>query len=247
MIEIRHEKMYKTSDTQQAYDDLYSEGGIDLSDSYHLWILNKLKPKQGKLLVDISCGRGRLVHFASKMGVKALGLDFSKSAIRKSKALNPEPHWVVSDGERVSLRENCADYITHIGNLEHYQDPRAGIREVARLLKSDGIACILLPNGFSLLGNIKHVMKKGEVFDDGQPLQRYNTRFGWEKLLSNNGLEVYKTIRYEHFMPRTKRDWIAHLKRPTRLFRWFFAWLIPFNLSNCFVYFCHKSTGLNWN
>ena len=110
-------------------------------------------------------------------------------------------------------------------------------------MKPDGIACILLPNGFSLIGNIKHVAKTGDMFDDGQPLQRYNTRVGWEELLTKNGLQIIRTVRYEHYFPKTIKDWIAHLKRPTRLFRWLFAWLVPFNLSNCFVYFCRRDEG----
>jgi len=243
MIEIRHQEMLSTNDTQQAYDELYDSGGIDLSDSYYLWLLNLLDPQPGKLLVDISCGRGQLVHFALKRGVNAIGLDFSKSAIKNCRIFDPRPNWIVSDGEMMGLRDGCADYITHIGNLEHYQNPGAGIHEVSRLLKPDGIACILLPNGFSLIGNVKHVMKTGEVFDDGQPLQRYNTNLGWKKLLFQNGLHVFKTARYEHFMPKTEQDWIAHLKKPTRILRWLFAWMVPFNLSNSFVYFCRRSKG----
>lgn len=243
MIEIRHQEMLYTSDTQQAYDELYDSGGIALSDSYYLWLLNLLDPKPGKLLIDISCGRGQLVQFAVNRGVNAIGLDFSKSAIKKCQIFDPDPNWIVSDGEMLGLKSECADYITHIGNLEHYQNPGAGIREVSRLLKPDGSAFILLPNGFSLIGNIKHVMKTGEVFDDGQPLQRYNTKLGWEKLLSKNGLQVIKIARYEHFMPRTKQDWISHFKKPTRILRWLFSWMVPFNLSNSFVYICQRSEG----
>lgn len=238
MIEIRHQKMDTSQDTQNAYDHLYEHGGIDLADSYYLWILDQLKPKPGKLLLDISCGRGRLVAMAIERGVRAIGLDFSSSAVRIGQSKCASAGWVVSDGEQSGLMAGCADYITHIGNLEHYQDPDAGASEIARLLKPDGIACILLPNGFSLIGNIKHVAQTGFVFDDGQPLQRYNTRGGWQQLLEQNGLQVVKTIRYEHAAPRTKKEWIQHLRRPSRILRLLVKWMVPFNLSNSFIYFC---------
>jgi len=241
MIEIRHTTITDSTNSQSAYDDLYSEGGIDLSDSYYLWLLEKIKPVPGKVLVDVSCGRGKLSVFARGMGLNVIGLDFSLSAIRSALQINPELDLFISDGEQIALKSQCADYVTHIGNLEHYQNPDLGVQEVARILKPDGIAVILLPNGFSIAGNVQHVRKTGQVFDDGQPIQRYNTRQGWQDLLESNGLTVFKTIRYEHFLPKTRRDWLSHLKRPSRLLRWAVAWTIPFNLSNCFVYFCRRA------
>ena len=245
MIEIRHPAIIDTPNSQSAYDDLYSDGGIDLSDSYYLWLLKKINPIPGKVLIDVSCGRGKLAVFARGMGLRVIGLDFSLSAIKVAQQTNPELDLFVSDGEQIALKARCADYVTHIGNLEHYQNPELGVQEVARILKPDGTAVILLPNGFSIAGNVQYVRRTGQVFDDGQPIQRYNTRQGWQDLLEANGLTVFKTIRYEHFLPKTKRDWLSHLKRPSRLFRWAMAWAIPFNLSNCFVYFCRRSSTVD--
>ena len=245
MIEIRHTTITDSSNSQSAYDDLYSDGGIDLSDSYYLWLLKKINPIPGKVLIDVSCGRGKLAVFARGMGLRVIGLDFSLSAIKVAQQTNPELDLFVSDGEQIALKAQCADYVTHIGNLEHYQNPELGVQEVARILKPDGTAVILLPNGFSIAGNVQYVRRTGQVFDDGQPIQRYNTRQGWQDLLEANGLTVFKTIRYEHFLPKTKRDWLSHLKRPSRLFRWAMAWAIPFNLSNCFVYFCRRSSTVD--
>lgn len=204
--------------------------------------MEKIKPVPGKILVDVSCGRGKFAAFARKKGLDVIGLDFSLSAVKVAQQADLELNLIISDGEQIALKAQCADYVTHIGNLEHYQSPSLGVQEVARLLKPDGTAVILLPNGFSIAGNVQHVRRTGQVFDDGQPIQRYNTRQGWQILLEENGLTVFKTIRYEHFIPRTKQDWISHLKRPSRLLRWAVAWAIPFNLSNCFVYFCRRSS-----
>lgn len=243
MIEIRHTAIVDSSDSQFAYDNLYSDGGIDLSDSYYLWLLEKIQPVPGKLLIDVSCGRGKLAALARARSLKVIGLDFSLSAVKVARETDPELDLFISDGEQIALKAQCADYVTHIGNLEHFQNPDLGIQEVARILKPDGLAVILLPNGFSIVGNVQHVRRTGQVFDDGQPIQRYNTRQGWQDLLETNGLTVIKTIRYEHFFPQTKRDWISHLKRPSRLLRWALTWAIPFNLSNSFVYFCKRSSA----
>lgn len=241
MLEIRHDSMNETAETQSAYDEFYVDGGVDLPDSYYYWLLDVLNPLPGKLLFDVSCGRGKLVNMALDRGINAYGLDFSYRAITQNPINPSKGRYLVTDGERSGLTAGFADYITHIGNLEHYQNPAAGIREVARLLAPTGVAFILLPNLFSFFGNMQFARKTGHVFDDGQPLQRYNTRKGWQELLEANGLVVFKTIRYEHARPRTKKDWITHLKRPTRILRLFMQRFVPFNWSNSFVYFCRRA------
>jgi len=193
MIEIRHNTIIDSSRSQFAYDKLYALGGIDLSDSYYLWLLEKMDLIPGKVLIDISCGRGKLAAFAKKKGLYVIGLDFSLSAIKAAQQIDSDLNLVVSDGEKIALKEECADYITHIGNLEHYQNPSMGIQEIARLLKNDGIAVILLPNGFSIAGNIQHVRKTGQVFDDGQPTKR-KAQGGGQSIAA---LDIYTFLTYD--------------------------------------------------
>ena len=240
MIEIRHSNMLETENTRAAYNQLYEREGILLRDSFYLWLLSLLKPEPGRLLLDISCGQGRLVKFAHGKGLFAFGMDFAEEAIRRGQADSPRSSWAVADGERLPLRDSCMDYVTHIGSLEHYQNPDAGMQEIARVLKPSGVACILLPNSYGLFGNIKHVLQTGDVFDDGQPLQRYNTRGGWQAMLSANGLTAFQTHKYEREWPRTLPDLAWYLVRPAKTARLFAAWFVPTNLANCIVYLCRR-------
>ncbi len=134
--------------------------------------------------MDIATGEGRLPVLALKFGLKAFGTDFAISGLRKGIKENSAPGWFTADGEQLPVSDHSIDYVTHIGSLEHYLDPIRGAQEIARVLKPGGKACILLPNAFGLFGNIQYVAKTGDVFDDGQPLQRYATRREWERLLS---------------------------------------------------------------
>lgn len=240
MIEIRHQSMSNTAATQAAYNQIYRGEGILLRDSFYLWLISLLKPRPGRLLLDISCGQGRLVKFAQEQGLKATGMDFAEEAVRRAVGQSPQSGWAVADGERLPLSEACVDYVTHIGSLEHYQKPETGMREIARVLKPSGIACIFLPNSFGLLGNIKYAWKTGEIFDDGQPLQRYNTRGGWHQMLTANGLKPFRTLKYEREWPRTWHDLRWYLARPTKLARLFVAGLVPLNLANFLVYLCQS-------
>lgn len=240
MIEIRHSNMHDTEDTRAAYNQVYQGDGILLRDSFYLWLLNLLKPEPGKLLLDISCGQGRLVKFAQEKGLRAMGMDFAEEAVRKGLADSSQASWAVADGEGLPLREACVDYVTHIGSLEHYQNPEAGMREIARVLKPSGTACVLLPNSYGLFGNIKHVWQTGQVFDDGQPLQHYNTRGGWHDMLAVNGLKTFRTHKYERVWPRTWADLGWYLTKPTKIARLLMTWFVPINLANCLIYLCRR-------
>jgi|SRR5450759_193209 SAM-dependent methyltransferase len=238
MIEIRHEQMDKTSDTQEAYNFLYREKGIQQRESFYMWLINLLRPTPNSILLDISCGQGRLVNFAKRRGLRAIGMDFAADAVKMSFQSNPMAGWSVADGEHLPLNSQSIDYVTHIGSLEHYQNPTAGIREIARVLKSNGTACILLPNTYGLFGNILNVVRTGEVFDDGQPLQRYNSRKGWEKLIIDNGLNPFRVIKYEREWPQTKTDLFWYLAHPSKMGRLLISYFVPVNLANCIVYLC---------
>jgi SAM-dependent methyltransferase len=242
--EIRHDQMDSTANTRRRYNEIFSGEGILQRDSFYLWLISLLKPERGKILLDISCGQGRLVKFAAQRGLRAIGLDFAEDGVRLGRNLeSPASGWTVGDGERLPVRSASVDFVTHIGSLEHYQDPDAGIREIRRVLKPGGAACILLPNSYGLFGNIKHVAQTGDIFDDGQPLQRYNTRQGWQGMIARGGLQTYRTLKYERELPRTLPDLWWYLKSPSKLARLLAAPFVPVNLANCIVYLCRPEEG----
>jgi SAM-dependent methyltransferase len=169
-------------------------------------------------------------------------MDFAIEGIRKRAAETPQSAWAVADGEQLPLPDVCMDYVTHVGSLEHYISPERGVKEVARVLKPTGKACVLVPNAYGLLGNIGHVWRKGEIYDDGQPLQRYATRHTWEKLLEENGLRINRTLGYgEVDLPQTLPDALWLLARPHKLIRYLLTPLIPVNLTNDFVFICVRA------
>jgi SAM-dependent methyltransferase len=239
MIEIRHDYIHTPADEIKAYDRIYGTAGIRQLDSFYLWILSLLDAHASQTLLDVSSGEGSLVHFALERGLRAYGIDFSPIALRTGIDDYDLTSTWVSNAERLSIADRSFDFVTNIGSIEHYFEPGAAVREMSRVLKPNGVACILVPNTFSLFGNVKHVCQVGDVFDDGQPLQRYNTRLGWNRLLVTNGLEPYRVLKYEREWPRTLKDCLWYVRRPTKALRLLITPLIPVNLANSIVYLCH--------
>ena len=240
MIEIRHKHIDSVADEINAYNQIYEGKGIRHLDSFYMWILSLLPAQPGQRLLDVSSGEGSLGYFARRRGLRAYGVDFSFAALKTGVQDYDFRLVCVSNAECLPLPDRSFDFVTNIGSVEHYFDPAIAIREMSRVLKPGGVACILLPNAFSLFGNVKYVWQVGDVFDDGQPLQRYNTRLGWQHLLAENGLHSFKILKYEREWPRTFKDGWWYLRRPLKTLKLFVSFLIPVNLANSIVYLCRS-------
>lgn len=244
MLEIRHAEVARQGMTRQAYDRVYDTRDLLMRDSFYLWLVELLHPSPDGLLVDISCGQGKLVELATVRGLRAVGVDFSYRGLLKAQAAAPAAAWVAGDGEQLPIADRTVDYVTHIGSLEHYEHMALGAREIGRILKPGGRACVLVPNAFGLLGNVRYVQYYGEIFDDGQPLQRYATRQTWAALLEQNGLEIERVLAYgEVDRPRTRRDLVWMARHPQKIVRGVLAALTPVNLANHLVFLCRPARG----
>ncbi len=245
LLEIRHADDNRPDWVKRAYETIYRGPGIRLLDSFYLWLLDVLDPQPGRRLLDISCGEGVLVHQARARGLDAYGLDLAEAAVerahRQGETARGKGGFVVAAGEHLPHPDASFDYVTNIGSLEHFADVAAGVREMARVLRPDGTALVLVPNLFSLLNNIYEAWRKGHAVDDGQPLQRYAARRDWEQMLSANGLAVMQTLKYEREWPRSRADLGAYLRRPKALVRLMLTPFVPLNLASCFVFRCRRA------
>jgi len=241
MIELRLPEFTATGDERMIYNEIYQDQGIDHIDSFYLWLLELMQPRPGQTLLDISCGQGKLVEFARKQKVQAFGVDFSEPALQIAQQKIQKPVYAVTDAQALGIASNQFDFVANIGSIEHYRDPGQGIREISRVLKPTGVACILLPNTYSLLGNVKHAAQTGDVYQGFQPIERYHTLNGWRTLLAENGLHAFAVAKFEMIRPRTVRDLGWYLSHPAKVAHYFLMYMIPLALANCFVYLCRTS------
>ena len=235
MLEIR----LKPNTTKMEYEKIYHGTGICHSDSFYKWLLRLLAPTPGKMFLDVACGEGRLTYWACQGGLQAHGVDFSLTAIHQARE-KQRGHFMVGDGEALPYRSGIFDYITSIGSLEHYGDPRQGAREIARLLQPKGMALVLLPNTFGILNNVWTALRTGRPGIDNQPIQRYATAKEWEDLLQDAGLQVDKIFKYERECPTSAKDLGWYFRNPKNLVRLIVTPLVPVNWAGSFVFLCRK-------
>jgi SAM-dependent methyltransferase len=242
MIKIELDDSPTEKWSRETYDYIYgSESAIRLRDGFYRWIFRLLDADPRKRLLDIACGQGRLVKQAIKAGVQGHGIDISSMAIQTAHRVAPGGTFMVADGEHIPYPDNSFDYVTNIGSLEHYQSPEKGMREIARVLRPGGTACIHIPNLFGLFWNVLWVWRTGDICIDEQPIQRYGTRGTWQRMLEANGLHVLDVKKHIRVLPNSAYDLAWYAKHPKSLIYLILTPFVPVNLGNSLVFLCTKS------
>lgn len=245
-LDIRFEIRIASPDagwTRDAYNTIYEHEGIRQIDSYYRWLLRLLAPVPGRRLLDVACGEGTLPNFARQLhSLEAYGSDLSAAGLRVAQN-EGGAGFIASSGEGLPFADASFDYVTCIGSLEHFLDMRAGVAEMARVLRPNGLALILVPNTYSLTNNILNALKRGISTIDNQPLQRYAARAEWAMLLEAGGLRVERTVKLERVAPDNFGDFLYYTRHWRDLVRVAITPVLPTNLATCFVYLCRPAFG----
>lgn len=217
-----------TRELQESYDRIFQRQPLREAPELYRWIIRELLPEKGRRLLDVACGAGFLLAEAEISGLKAFGVDLSSAALELSRASAPKSEVVLGDGEQLPFADDSFDYVTHIGSLEHFFDPEAGIREMARVAKKEGRILVMVPNSYFLM-TVWNVLCQGSTGrTTEQMLDRWATRREWAEMLRHNGLQVEKVRKHNYSSRRSPL-----LYKITRPF-------IPLNLSYCFLFHCRK-------
>ena len=108
-------------------------------------------PVQDLRILDFGCGRGLLVAFLRSKGFDAYGVDISEKYVSASRAYfsrnyqNENVLSVIGDDSRTSFDDGYFDIILSDQVLEHVEHLAHVAREVSRLLKTGGVALLILP------------------------------------------------------------------------------------------------------
>ena len=112
-------------------------------------LLQALRLTPGMTVLEFGAGSGWLSRFLTQMGCRVVLLDVSPTALRIARELyarqpvlgdHAAPEFLEFDGRRIDLPDASVDRIVCFDAFHHAPNPRAVIREFARVLVDGGIA-----------------------------------------------------------------------------------------------------------
>lgn len=102
-------------------------------------------------LLDVGCGAGRLWSYCRDNFDQYIGADV---VAYDGFPEDGQFHEVDLDTGRVTLDDGRADVVVAVETIEHVENPRALMRELARLAKPGGLVVVTTPNQLSLLAKL---------------------------------------------------------------------------------------------
>ena len=133
---------------RRFYDQVYHCPGRESSRvSGHLRRLaRRLGPWQGQKVLDVACGQGEWLRSVSALGAVTTGVDISAIALQVCRKYLSGAGLYCASAEQLPLNNQQFDFVSCLGALEHFPDPRGALREMTRVAKPSALFLLLVPN-----------------------------------------------------------------------------------------------------
>lgn len=126
-------------------------GGIDRR--WRARLLAHLGDVRGRVVVDSCCGTGDLSVVLEERGARVVGVDFTPAMLAHAREKRPGSLFVAGDALRLPVADGVADAASIAFGLRNVADRRAGLVELARVVRPGGQVLVLefsLPSGRAL-------------------------------------------------------------------------------------------------
>lgn len=168
-------------------DVLTSPRQLELDRAKFAEILDELEPHRGDgRLLDVGTSIGLFLSLAGERGWQGLGTEFGRRALAYAR----DELGVEAVDTPIEQLDGRYDVVTVLSVLEHVNEPRAFLREVARLLEPGGATYLIVPNVDSLATRVLH--ERAATFDGRNHLLYFSPRT-LRDLLEREGFEVVST------------------------------------------------------
>jgi ubiquinone/menaquinone biosynthesis C-methylase UbiE len=184
---------------------------------WHRWrirTLEKVINNRYRSVLDIGCAGGYLTNILSKLTKcsKIIGLDLSDKAVEyaQEKYGSKKISFMVSDAQNIHLPSSKFDLVSAIEILEHVENPLAVLKEIHRVLKSNGTLLLAVPIsnfGFETIWYL-WTKTKGRVWKDAH-LHKFKNK-DIVDIIESSGFSI-KEIKNSHlgmivFIKAAKND-----------------------------------------
>ena len=139
---------------------------------------------QHSVVIDVGCGTGRALP-ALRQAVGSRGaviaVDLTPEMLRHARTKGHAAHatLILADARHLPFASASADAVFAAGLIMHLPDPRAGLRQLARITRPGGLLILFHPSGQAALA-ARHgrTLEADEPLAEA-PLQRLTQNTGW--------------------------------------------------------------------
>lgn len=132
-------KVYESEEGYDIYADEYDKSLAYLDSFEGDKIFAMMGDVEGKRVLDIGCGTGRMIENLRKFGAKAVGIDVSKEMLRVARKKFLSTEFVLGDAENLPFEDEEFDMVIASFVVVHLGDLRLAFEEVHRVLKDGGV------------------------------------------------------------------------------------------------------------
>lgn len=145
--------------TEKKYDDRYAGEYMD-TDDYSNWAHADLRTRQvvemlegipvsPRKLLDYGCGVGGWIPILAKVFKQSTihGVEISSTAVDKAQEKFSHFHFHHLENNTAPLPDKSFDLVFSYHVLEHVDDFKISVKDIARLITKGGYACIIFPCG----------------------------------------------------------------------------------------------------
>jgi len=143
--------------------DFWEGQGREYEDRAERIALTKLLPPQGRRLIEIGAGYGRLASLYQGYD-EVLLLDYALSQLQQARQqlANDRFCYIAADLYNTPLVDCCVDAAVMVRVMHHVQDPLAALNEIARILSPDGAFILEYANKRNLKAVLRYLLRRQE-------------------------------------------------------------------------------------
>lgn len=189
------------------YEEKYAEKLHQAHDECLRTLSQSLGISEPDCVLDIGCGTGALLAQLHTQWPTAnyVGIDPALSMISEGKKRRPFASFIQGSAESVPLPSASVDWVVCSMSFGHWSDKSAGLREVRRLLKPQGLFCLVenAPAGWGVTTLINWLLGSLADYRPEDEIIRLAQHAGLKKLTSQTIEQriIVATFRPDHGAP----------------------------------------------
>lgn len=170
--------------------DFWEGQGREYEDRVERIALARLLPPQGRRLIEIGAGYGRLADQYRGYD-EVLLLDYALSQLQQARQQLGDDgfRYIAADLYNMPLVDCCLDAVVMVRVMHHVQDPSAALKEIARVLTSQGTFILEYANKRNLKAILRYLVGRQEWSPfSHQPVEFVRLNFDFHPAFMENQL-----------------------------------------------------------